>query len=156
MILGRSYTTTITCIENGSEGYLMRRDEFLRLFLANEVAWAIMFEDVKIREAQYDQYCLNFVSVTNEDKLKRGVMLLDSDCTKNRAIKKFQHSSAQEVDQRKNIIKFAPIYNSEKKGLEPIIETTHQPITRLKRQVSPMETNPLLKGHLIKNVGERW
>ena len=47
MVLARSYTTTIKCIENDSMGYLMKRDDFLRLFASNENAWNIMFELVK-------------------------------------------------------------------------------------------------------------
>jgi len=73
VVLGRSYTTSIKCIENNSKGYLMKRDDFLRLFASNENAWKIMFEHAKKQEKQYDDHCMNFVSVTNEDKLARGV-----------------------------------------------------------------------------------
>ena len=46
VVLGRSYTTTITCMENDSQGYLMKRDDFLKLFTNNEAAWNIMFEHI--------------------------------------------------------------------------------------------------------------
>ena len=41
--LYRNYTTTLRCIENNSEAYLMDRQDFFRLIKKNDEAWRLMF-----------------------------------------------------------------------------------------------------------------
>ena len=50
VVLNKKYTTTLRCIQNDSEAFVMPREEFLRLFKTNEEAWKVMFTDIKIRE----------------------------------------------------------------------------------------------------------
>lgn len=71
VVLNRNYTTTLRCIENNSEAYVMPREEFLRLFKTNEEAWKVMFIDMKLREKQIFDRCFNFVGVSNEDQKLR-------------------------------------------------------------------------------------
>ena len=71
LILGRNYTTTLKCLENDSEAFVMTREDFLRLFKSSEDAWELMFEHAVDREKQIVARCYNFVSVASQDQKMR-------------------------------------------------------------------------------------
>lgn len=71
LILGRNYTTTLKCLENDSEAFVMTREDFLRLFKSSEDAWELMFEHAVDREKQIVARCFNFVSVASQDQKMR-------------------------------------------------------------------------------------
>jgi hypothetical protein len=75
VVLCRNYTTTLKCIERGSEAFVMNREDFLRLFKTNEESWRIMFDGAKSREQQVYHACLNFVHVCNESHKIRSTPL---------------------------------------------------------------------------------
>ena len=55
--LYRNYTTTLKCLENDSEAYLMDRQDFFRMFKKNDEAWKLMFQNAQQREKQIYQTC---------------------------------------------------------------------------------------------------
>ena len=68
VVLDNNFTTTLKCIEHGSQAYVMSRRDFLRLFKTNEEAWRIMYSYAVEREKQITKACFNFVKVSNEEK----------------------------------------------------------------------------------------
>ena len=42
VVMDKKYTTTLKCIEEDSEAFVMNRPDFMRLFKTNEEAWKIM------------------------------------------------------------------------------------------------------------------
>ena len=61
------------CVKNGSELYVMKRDDFMRLFKTNEEAWRLMYDAAKKREEHIFQTCYTFVNVSNEANKWRDV-----------------------------------------------------------------------------------
>ena len=47
VVLNRHYTTSLRCMENDSEAFLMNKDDFMRLFKSNDEAYKIMFAAAK-------------------------------------------------------------------------------------------------------------
>lgn len=68
VILCRKFTTTLKCIENNSEGYIMEREHFLRLFKTNEEAWKIMFKCAQEKEKDIYNRCNNFMKISATDQ----------------------------------------------------------------------------------------
>ena len=52
VVLDKNYTSTLRCIEQDSELFIMNRDDFLHLFKQNEAAWRIMYQDAMAKEQQ--------------------------------------------------------------------------------------------------------
>jgi hypothetical protein len=70
-MLKRPYTSSIKCIENDSEAYMMPRDEFLRMFKINEEAWRVMYATASEKEQFLFNRCFNFVAINREDERVR-------------------------------------------------------------------------------------
>ena len=68
VVLDNNYTTTLKCMEHGSEAFVISRRDFLRMFKSNEEAWRIMYSYAAEREKQINEACFNFVKVSKEKK----------------------------------------------------------------------------------------
>jgi len=66
VVMDKNYSTTLRCLEEDSEAFVMNRPDFMRLFKTNEEAWKIMQANAMDKERQLMKTCYNFVNISQK------------------------------------------------------------------------------------------